>query len=143
MFEDSCREYLMPTQFLVSRMIIISNVIILQADSQVSLVNLLLIGGVSQCMNSVLMTLLLVFSRSQKISSKCLKSWRYPRITKLGINGKKISKQNFDFTYFERFRKSCKPIALHFGSFYAVTPKAVLRYCVIVLRGTMRLMLAI
>lgn len=143
MFQDASRNYWMPMQYLISRLTIVANFLILKKNVHMPVLSLFIIGGLAFVTNSIETILLLVFARSQKHSKKCINSWRYPQCRNSFAFVDTDVKRNHNFAYFIRFRKSCKPIAIKFGSFYVVTPKSVMKYYVNILRGTIRLLLAI
>lgn len=133
----------MPVEFLASRMAIGANVLFLRYYDVMPLLGVFIIGGLSQAMNICVIALLMVFANTQQVSKKCLKSWRVPHLFKSISNKRCTSSQKEKYAYLKRFRKSCKPISLHFGNFHHITPSAVLMYIVTIAKGTTRLLLFI
>jgi hypothetical protein len=127
----------MPIQFLASRFLIGVNVLLLRYHATIPIMGIITFGGSAQSMNLIVVTFMMTFAQTQRTSKKCIRTWRTPKL--LFCFSKRRLQQ--DFKYFQKFKKSCKPIALQFGNFCIVSPKSVLEYFISIARGTMRLLL--
>lgn len=137
LLQEVASDYFMPFYFLTSRIVIGSNLLLLKNWNSISaILTFSTVIVVAHMGNASFTMLLLMFAKNQKVSKMSLKSWRFPNLQKC------VGNEQTDFQSFQAFKRSCKPIAVRFGSFYTVMPKSILEYYVSITKGTIRLKLA-
>lgn len=128
-------KYFLPNQIIISRAVIGIIFCLVKYHQVLHPLLTFVMLGVLMVQNSIILALLMVLSKVQFVSNKCIASWRHRHWQSFSPAENEA--------YMKRFVKSCKPIGIRFGIFYVVKPQAILVYLISIVRGTVRLLIAI
>jgi hypothetical protein len=137
--DEVIRPLLMTLQFLVQGTIIVCNYLLIETHEESSFVSLVILFGLSETMNVAWISMIHVSSGIHKVSKEAIQSWRCSGISEARMrSGKSIERK-----LFKKFRRSCKPLGIKWGNFFIATRYRILEFCIVVSKGTSRLLIAL